>query len=165
MRTRSSKGAPRCRKLAPGCGWEECRPTEAAQGQQGYQWARRSRYESRYGRINLSTLPRYKSGDGCDRTARDRAPGIFQEARSSESKNCTHLHFYTWAGWTDLFSRSGFRIESVEPTGIPVGLTLPRWDGTLPIRILERVFYTLVHLWKTLFAYQFVVVARRETIE
>ena len=77
----------------------------------------------------------------------------------------THLHFYTWAGWTDLFSRSGFRIESVEPTGIPVGLALPRWDGTLPIRILERVFYTLARLWKTLFAYQFVVVARREAIE
>jgi len=74
----------------------------------------------------------------------------------------THLHFYTWAGWVELFSRSGLSIESAHPTSVPVGLAFPRWDNSLPIRWLERLAYSLARAWMKLFVYQFVVVARPE---
>jgi SAM-dependent methyltransferase len=72
----------------------------------------------------------------------------------------THLHFYTWQGWRDLFAGGGFEIESVRSSGVPVGLALPRLSETLLVRILERLSYESARLWKTLFAYQFIVVAR-----
>jgi SAM-dependent methyltransferase len=72
----------------------------------------------------------------------------------------THLHFYTWDGWVELFERSGFRIESFDSSTIPLGLAFPRWDGSLAIRTLERLSYVAAHMWKRLFAYQFVIRAR-----
>jgi SAM-dependent methyltransferase len=74
----------------------------------------------------------------------------------------THLHFYTWDGWVDLFRRAGFRIERAEPTGVPVGLALPKWQNTLTVHLLEWMAYVLARIWKSLFAYQFVIVARPE---
>ncbi|MBM3748911.1 MAG: class I SAM-dependent methyltransferase, partial [Acidobacteria bacterium] len=72
----------------------------------------------------------------------------------------THLHFYTWSGWVELFRQAGFRIEKVVPTGIPFSLALRRWEGTLPLRVLDALAYLAARLWKRLFAYQFIVVAR-----
>jgi SAM-dependent methyltransferase len=74
----------------------------------------------------------------------------------------THLHFYMWSGWADLFARAGLRIESVEPSTVPFGLALPRFDGTRVAGALERISYGCARVWKRLFAYQFVVVARPE---
>lgn len=74
----------------------------------------------------------------------------------------THLHFYTWAGWVDLFSKSGFMIEGVRSSGVPVGLALPRWKDSLLVRGLEFGAFWMARVWKGLFAYQFVVVARPE---
>jgi hypothetical protein len=70
----------------------------------------------------------------------------------------THLHFYTWSGWADLFLRAGLRIRSVRSTGVPVGLAL---GDTAPVRALEALAYALAKIWKKLFAYQFVVTAER----
>ena len=70
----------------------------------------------------------------------------------------THLHFYTWNGWTDLFARAGFTFSHVSPTATPFSLAFP---GTpLPARLLESLSYRVARIRKTLFAYQFVVVAR-----
>lgn len=74
----------------------------------------------------------------------------------------THLHFYTWSGWRDLFAGAGFRLQTVRPSGVPVGLALPRWQNTSWVHMLERLSYTSARVWKTLFAYQFVVTARPE---
>ncbi len=74
----------------------------------------------------------------------------------------THLHFYTWGGWEDLFARGGFRIERMLPTGVPVGLALPRRQDTALVRRLEWLAFQLARGWKKMFAYQFVVVARPE---
>jgi SAM-dependent methyltransferase len=72
----------------------------------------------------------------------------------------THLHFYVWDGWVDLLNRAGFRIETVRPSAVPVGLALPNWDGSLLVRTLERLSFDLGRIWKTLFAYQFIITAR-----
>ncbi len=72
----------------------------------------------------------------------------------------THLHFYTWHGWVTLFQRAGFLIDDVQPSTVPVGFAVPKWEGTALARGLERLSFECARLWKTLFAYQFVVGAR-----
>ncbi len=72
----------------------------------------------------------------------------------------THLHFYTWRGWTELFYTCGFRIEGVRPSATPFGLALPRWADTLAVRAMDRIANLLARLWKQMFAYQFIVIAR-----
>lgn len=72
----------------------------------------------------------------------------------------THLQFFSWAGWVELLASVGFRIEKTLPTPIPFGLAFPRWRRTLPLRLLEWLALRSARWWKTLFAYQFVVVAR-----
>lgn len=73
----------------------------------------------------------------------------------------THLRFYVWSGWRDLFEHCGFDIETCHPTGIPVGLVVPpSRENSAPVRFAERVCYEMARFRKTLFAYQFVVEAK-----
>ncbi len=69
----------------------------------------------------------------------------------------THLHFYTWSGWTELFSRAGFSISRACPTATPFSEAFPRAPG---MGLLESASCRLARLWGKLFAYQFVVVAQ-----
>lgn len=66
----------------------------------------------------------------------------------------THLHFWMWKNWQGLFVRSGYEVQLAEVTGIPVGLALPSLSW------LESVCYHFAHIWKNLFAYQFLTVAK-----
>jgi SAM-dependent methyltransferase len=72
----------------------------------------------------------------------------------------THLHFYTWDGWVELFRSAGLRVEARAASGVPVSLALPRWHGSRLVEALERASYDLARVWKTVFAYQFIVTAR-----
>lgn len=72
----------------------------------------------------------------------------------------THLHFKAWKGWASLFAQSGFHIEQVLPTGIPVAPVLPKWGKSIVVRAAEALLFMLARLWKGMFAYQFVVMAR-----
>jgi SAM-dependent methyltransferase len=71
----------------------------------------------------------------------------------------THLHFYMWKNWLSLFTGSGFRIEETRPTGIPVGLAVPAYKNSAPVRAAEALAYGCARAWRTLFAYQFIVVS------
>ncbi|MBI4873970.1 MAG: class I SAM-dependent methyltransferase [Acidobacteria bacterium] len=72
----------------------------------------------------------------------------------------THLHFCMWANWVELFRSAGFAREKFHSSGIPVGLAFSSLAHTLPIRAAERVSYELARIWKTMFAYQFIVTWR-----
>ena len=72
----------------------------------------------------------------------------------------THLHFFTLRGWRELLTSAGFRLESIQPTTPPLGLMFPKWRHSAPVRAAEGLAYALARLRRTLFAYQFVVVAR-----
>jgi len=74
----------------------------------------------------------------------------------------THLHYYTWRGWVDLFGSAGFRIETVRCSGVPVGLALPQWRDAAPVRALERLSYESARWWRKMLAYQFIVTAAPE---
>ena len=72
----------------------------------------------------------------------------------------THVRFLTWAGWSALLEEAGFRIRRVVPAPVPFSVQWPRWEGSVPVRCAEGLFYQLARLRKQLFAYQFVVEAR-----
>jgi SAM-dependent methyltransferase len=72
----------------------------------------------------------------------------------------THLHFYTLAGWVDLFASTGYTIERVRPSATPFGLALPQWADTFAVRSMDHAAYVCARLWKKMFAYQFIVTAR-----
>jgi SAM-dependent methyltransferase len=74
----------------------------------------------------------------------------------------THLHFYTWDGWVDLLARSGFRMEGVRASGVPVSVAFDRPESLAWVRTLEWLSFELARLRKRLFAYQFIVRARPE---
>ncbi len=71
----------------------------------------------------------------------------------------THLHFYMWSGWKALFEAAGLHIETVRPTAVPFSLACPAMKTTA--QAAESLYYLLARAWKKLFAYQFVVAARR----
>jgi SAM-dependent methyltransferase len=71
----------------------------------------------------------------------------------------THLHFYTWEGWLGLMRSAGLDVIDVAPTAVPFGLAWNLAPEHIAVRTLERLSYDLGRLWKTMFAYQFVVVA------
>jgi SAM-dependent methyltransferase len=74
----------------------------------------------------------------------------------------THLHFYTWRGWVDLFAAAGFVMERVRCSGVPVGEALPARKDHWLVRAAERLSFESARLWKTACAYQFVVIAQPE---
>ena len=68
----------------------------------------------------------------------------------------THLHFYTWPGWRDLFAG---RIPdgSVRVPRVPVGLALPSLEGHGRSVLSSGSRSNWRGSGKRLFAYQFVV--------
>lgn len=66
----------------------------------------------------------------------------------------THLHFWMWDNWHRLFARAGFTLRVEALTPIPVGLVAPSFQW------LEGLCYAFALVWRTLFAYQFLVTAR-----
>ena len=72
----------------------------------------------------------------------------------------THLHFYNWNGWVNLLERGGFKVESVGSSAVPFGLAVPSWDESYLVRFLEWSSVACARIWRTLFAYQFIVRAR-----
>ena len=68
----------------------------------------------------------------------------------------THLHFFTWDGWMELFCEAGFVVERIEPSSIPLSLILPNVNPAITIAVGERLHYWLARLWMRMFAYQFV---------
>jgi SAM-dependent methyltransferase len=70
----------------------------------------------------------------------------------------THLRFFTLRSLKLLMSQASCEILEAIPTPLPVQLVLPftesRWFAPL-----HEAHYTLTCCWKTLFAYQFVIVA------
>jgi len=74
----------------------------------------------------------------------------------------THLHFYAWDNWKELFGRAGFELEKFRCSSVPVGLALPQWARSATARFLEWLSFSAARMWKELFAYQFIVRARPE---
>ncbi|MDP1728725.1 MAG: class I SAM-dependent methyltransferase [archaeon] len=68
----------------------------------------------------------------------------------------THLRFFTRKSFKELIKNTGYKIEKLEYTPIPIYLKFPN----IPKLFLNPIYYLLYILaicWPTMFAYQFVV--------
>lgn len=74
----------------------------------------------------------------------------------------THLRFFTRRTGREMIESSGFRVERIESTAMPVELAIPLL-GKRPIRPVARgLFAAAAAAWPTLFGYQFLFEARRQ---
>jgi SAM-dependent methyltransferase len=70
----------------------------------------------------------------------------------------THVQFFPWSGWLELFENAGFEMTQVRCSSIPFSVAMPSapaWMAT----VLEWFFFQTAKLWKTLFAYQFIILS------
>ena len=75
----------------------------------------------------------------------------------------THLRFFTRRTAVALLRDAGLRITDVVPTPVPLHLALPNLPAAILVP-LHRCAYGLTRAWPTLFAFQFVIAARPDTI-
>jgi len=70
----------------------------------------------------------------------------------------THLHFFTRRSFRKLVEREGFVIRRMEPVGLPLDALGASGGGARLAHLVDQV---LVAVWPTMFAYQFIIEARR----
>ena len=85
--------------------------------------------------------------------------GIF-EYRERGILDETHLRFYTMRTIKRDVERAGFRIVAIRGSSVPIRLIVP-WMPDAILRLGERMLSVITQLWRGLFAYQIIVVARR----
>lgn len=70
----------------------------------------------------------------------------------------THLRFFTLKSLKKMMSEVLCRVQRVIPTPLPVQIVFPFTESKF-FAPLHEAFYALTRIWKTVFAYQFVIVA------
>jgi len=87
--------------------------------------------------------------------------GVF-EYRERGILDHTHLRFYTMRTFRREVESAGFRILAVRGSSVPVRLIVDGYVPNFILRPIERVLTWITRLWRSLFAYQFVVVAAKK---
>jgi len=83
--------------------------------------------------------------------------GVF-EYRERGILDNTHLRFYTMRTIRREIENAGFRIVAVRGSSVPLRLILPGVPDFL-LRIGEKLLTIATAMWKSLFAYQIIIVA------
>jgi predicted TPR repeat methyltransferase len=89
--------------------------------------------------------------------------GVF-EYRDRGILDYTHLRFFTMRTIRREIENAGFRIVAVRGSSVPVRLIVGRWMPDFLLRIGERVLTWITRAWRSLFAYQIIVVAERSRL-
>jgi len=84
--------------------------------------------------------------------------GIF-EYRDRGILDNTHLRFYTMRTIRREIEGAGFRVIAVRGSSVPIRLIIGSWMPDFLLRIGERVLTIVTRMWKSLFAYQIILVA------
>jgi len=71
----------------------------------------------------------------------------------------THATLYTLRTLKAFLTSHQFRVTEVRVTPVPFEALFPRWADRWWVRGLNAIAYGFARAWKTLFAYQFIVVA------
>jgi predicted TPR repeat methyltransferase len=87
--------------------------------------------------------------------------GIF-EYRDRGILDNTHLRFYTMRTIRREIESAGFRVLAVRGSSVPIRLIIGKWTPEIILRIGERILTILTRIWKSLFAYQIIIVAAPE---
>ncbi|HEY0141116.1 MAG TPA: class I SAM-dependent methyltransferase [Thermoanaerobaculia bacterium] len=86
--------------------------------------------------------------------------GIF-EYRDRGILDHTHLRFYTMRTFRREVEGAGFRILAVRGSSVPVRLIIGRFTPEFVLTKIEKVLTWITRLWRSLFAYQIIVVAKK----
>jgi predicted TPR repeat methyltransferase len=86
--------------------------------------------------------------------------GIF-EYRDRGILDHTHLRFYTSRTIRQEVERAGFRILETTGSSVPLRLIIGGFTPEPILRIGERILTVLTRLWRSLFAYQIILVAEK----
>ncbi len=84
--------------------------------------------------------------------------GVF-EYRERGILDNTHLRFYTLRTIRREIENAGFRVVAVGGSSIPLRLIIGRFTPEPLLRLGERLLTMITRLWKSLFAYQIIIVA------
>jgi len=84
--------------------------------------------------------------------------GVF-EYRDRGILDNTHLRFYTMRTIRRQIESAGFRILAVRGSSVPVRLIIGKWTPEPLLRLGEWLLTLVTRLWKSLFAYQIIIVA------
>lgn len=72
----------------------------------------------------------------------------------------THLHFFTRRTARELLTNAGFDVLRIRPTGFPIDEAWRSGEGSLAFTILMRLQHLALLVAPTVFAWQWVIVAR-----
>jgi predicted TPR repeat methyltransferase len=84
--------------------------------------------------------------------------GVF-EYRDRGILDFTHLRFFTMRTIRREIENAGFRIIAVRGSSVPIRLIVGRWMPEPILRAGERVLTWITRIWRSLFAYQIIIVA------
>ncbi|HJW93839.1 MAG TPA: methyltransferase domain-containing protein [Thermoanaerobaculia bacterium] len=90
--------------------------------------------------------------------------GIF-EYRDRGILDNTHLRFYTLRTIRREVEAAGFRVVAMRGSSVPLRLIVGRFTPEFLLRIGERVLSMVTRVWRSLFAYQIILVAERQKAE
>jgi predicted TPR repeat methyltransferase len=85
--------------------------------------------------------------------------GIFRY-RERGILDATHLRFYTLRTIREELENAGFTLVAIRGSSIPIRLIIGSWMPEPLLRIGENLLVLITGAWKSLFAYQIVLVAR-----
>ena len=86
--------------------------------------------------------------------------GIF-EYRDRGILDNTHLRFYTMRTIRRALEKAGFKILAGRGSSVPIRLIVGRFTPEPLLRLGEKILTVVTLLWKSLFAYQIILVARK----
>jgi predicted TPR repeat methyltransferase len=86
--------------------------------------------------------------------------GVFQYRDRGILDN-THLRFYTLRTIRRELEDAGFRVLTVRGSSVPLRLIIGRFTPEPILRLGERLLSLVTRLWRSLFAYQIIIVAER----
>lgn len=84
--------------------------------------------------------------------------GVF-EYRDRGILDYTHLRFFTMRTIRREVENAGFRIVATRGSSVPVRLIVGRWMPESILRFGERILTIVTRVWRSLFAYQIIIVA------
>jgi 2-polyprenyl-3-methyl-5-hydroxy-6-metoxy-1,4-benzoquinol methylase len=86
--------------------------------------------------------------------------GVF-EYRDRGILDNTHLRFYTLRTIRREIESAGFRVLAIRGSSVPLRLIIGRFTPDPLLRLGERILSFVTRLWRSLFAYQIILVAER----
>jgi len=84
--------------------------------------------------------------------------GVF-EYRDRGILDSTHLRFYTLRTIRREIEAAGFRVLATRGSSVPLRLIIGRFTPEPLLRIGERILTIITRVWRSLFAYQIILVA------